>query len=245
MIDQTTLEGKIITAAFDLAASPGWAEVSLRDIADAAGCPLDEVMQHFTNKNDVLGAFIARVDARMLAGAGDIEREQSPRDALFEVIMSRFDAMAPYRAGLKSILSARGNTAAVSPRLACLALRTQNRILETAGISKSGMPALLRQLGLARIYGEIFRIWLDDDDPGMARTMAALDRRLRQGEQTLRTVSDAARSAERLCTQAASVASRIFAGGRTAGRRGSNRKDETAASPDQPPPDTAPDGTAA
>ena len=29
MIDQTTLDGKIITAAFDLAASPGWAEVFL------------------------------------------------------------------------------------------------------------------------------------------------------------------------------------------------------------------------
>jgi hypothetical protein len=28
------------------------------------------------------------------------------------------------------------------------------------------------------------RVWLDDDDPGLARTMAELDRRLRQAERT-------------------------------------------------------------
>jgi hypothetical protein len=33
----------------------------------------------------------------------------------------------------------------------------------------------------------VFRTWLDDDDAGLARTMAALDRRLRSGEQSLQT----------------------------------------------------------
>jgi hypothetical protein len=28
------------------------------------------------------------------------------------------------------------------------------------------------------------RVWLDDDDPGLARTMAELDKRLRQAERT-------------------------------------------------------------
>ena len=44
------------------------------------------------------------------------------------------------------------------------------------------------------------RTWLKDDDPGLARTMAALDRRLRRGEQTLSSI-DA--FAEKVCDVAA------------------------------------------
>ena len=234
MIDQTTLEGKVIIAAFDLAASPGWGEVSLRDIADAAGCSLADVMEKFSDKDDVLQAFVEHVDRAMLAKAGDVEREQTSRDAVFEVIMSRFDAMMPYRAGLKSILAARASAFPPDPAMVRMALQTQNKILQAAGISAAGAPALVRQLGLARIYGQVFRIWLDDDDPGMARTMAALDRRLRQGERTLRTLDDVARSSERMCEQASAFASRIFSVVRAAGRR--RRDDDGEAAAPSPPP---------
>jgi hypothetical protein len=43
---------------------------------------------------------------------------------------------------------------------------------------------------LAAIYAATFRTWLADDDPGLARTMAALDRRLRRGERTLNTLDE-------------------------------------------------------
>ena len=242
MIDQTTLDGKIITAAFDLAASPGWQEVSLRDIADAAGCALADVMERFADKDDILAVFVDHVDRKMLAGAGDVEREQSSRDAVFEVIMSRFDAMAPYRGGLKSIMAARAPSLAADPAAVRIALRTQNRILQAAGISAAGAPALLRQLGLARIYGQVFQVWLEDDDPGMARTMAALDRRLRQGEQTLRTIDDVARSGERICEQATAFAGRVISALRQAATQRPATPDTedaaAAATPPPPSPDT-------
>ncbi|MBU2534257.1 MAG: hypothetical protein KKB37_16065 [Alphaproteobacteria bacterium] len=209
MIDPTTLEGKVIAAAFSLAASPGWAEVSLRDIADAAGCPLDEVMDRFDDKDDVIRVFIDKVDRVMLSKAGEVEREQTTRDALFEVIMSRFDVMAPYRSGLKSIIGDRLNSMTIDPGMIGVALKTQNRIMQAAGISAAGAPALIRRLGLAQLYAQVFRVWLDDDDPGMARTMAALDRRLRQGEQTLRTIDDITGASGRMCEQAADLASRF------------------------------------
>lgn len=240
MIDQTTLDGKIITAAFDLAASPGWAEVSLRDIAEAAGCSLADVMERFSSKDDVLMGFIAQVDRAMLANAGDIEREQSPRDAVFEVIMSRFDLLAPYRIGLKSIVAAKSVASLPDPTILRMTLQTQNKVLQAAGISAAGAPALIRQLGLARVYGQVFQTWLDDDDPGMARTMAALDRRLRQGEQTLRTLDDVAKSGERVCEQATSFATRLLSALRSAADR--RRGDADAGQSDTMPPssDTSP-----
>jgi AcrR family transcriptional regulator len=237
MIDQTTLEGKVIIAAFDLAASPGWAEVSLRDIADAAGCPLSDVMDLFSDKSDVLKVFAAQVDRAMLASAGDIEREQSPRDAVFEAIMSRFDLMMPYKAGLKSIVAASPRLIPSDPQAVRAALATQNKILQAAGISTAGAPALVRQLGLARIYDQVFRIWLDDNDAGMARTMAALDKRLRQGERSLRTIDELARSSERLCEQAVGIASRIFSAATGARQQDGERHDASGEQPSTAPND--------
>lgn len=210
MIDQTTLEGKVITAAFDLAASPGWDDVSLRDIADAAGCSLADVMETFGNKDDILKVFSELVDRKMLHDAGDVEREQSSRDAVFEVIMSRFDNMTPFKAGLNSILGdAPISLLPPPPAIMRMHFKTQNKILQAAGINATGTAALVRQLGLARLYDQVLRTWLKDDDPGMARTMAALDRRLRQGERSLQTIDEVTRSSERMCEQATSFAARL------------------------------------
>ena len=51
----------------------------------------------------------------------------------------------------------------------------------------------MRVAGLGMIYASVFGIWLEDDDPGLARTMAALDRRLRRGERTCAAWSRSAR----------------------------------------------------
>ena len=246
MIDQTSLDGKVITAAFDLAASPGWHDVSLRDIADAAGCSLGEVMERFHDKSDVLKVFSQHVDRAMLDAASNVEREQTARDAVFEVIMSRFDLMTPYKAGLKSIVEADAAASFIpDPEQLRLSMQMQNKILQAAGVSAAGAPALVRQLGLARVYDQVFRIWLKDDDAGMARTMAALDRRLRQGEQTLRTLDDAAKASERICEQASTFVSRLVSAMRSAASRPNTdepAKDEPYA-PESEPTDPRGDGS--
>ena len=48
---------------------------------------------------------------------------------------------------------------------------------------------MFRAQGLALVWARVMRVWLDDEDPGLARTMAALDKRLREAERTV----DAAR----------------------------------------------------
>jgi hypothetical protein len=61
-------------------------------------------------------------------------------------------------------------------------------MLAAAGISGEGGTGFLRVQGLLSVYARVFSIWLEDDDPGMARTMAALDRRLRRGESLMRSI---------------------------------------------------------
>ena len=63
-------------------------------------------------------------------------------------------------------------------------------MLHAAGIGTDGVEGGLKVAGLASVYASVFRTWLDDDDPGLARTMAALDRRLRRGERTYARIED-------------------------------------------------------
>ena len=76
-----------------------------------------------------------------------------------------------------------------------------------------GATGGLRVTGLATVYASVFRTWLQDDDPGQARTMAALDRRLRRGERTLRNVEDVGAVLHRLVTDAPGLMRSILRGG--------------------------------
>jgi hypothetical protein len=71
-------------------------------------------------------------------------------------------------------------------------------MLHAAGISTDGPLGPLRVLGLGSVYGSVFSTWLEDGDPGLARTMAALDRRLKRGERTMTALSDMCAGASRL-----------------------------------------------
>ena len=58
-------------------------------------------------------------------------------------------------------------------------------MLDAAGGGRSGPQGVVKAQGLAIVWGQVMRVWLNDEDPGHARTMAELDRRLRQAERNL------------------------------------------------------------
>ena len=103
MLDLSTPKGRIIAAALRLAGERPWRDVTLTDIAKAADVNLNEVRRDFNSKAEVLAAFVRAVDDEVLARAPKRAADQSPRDAIFDVVMSRFDVMAPYKPALNSI----------------------------------------------------------------------------------------------------------------------------------------------
>ncbi len=203
MIDITTPRGKLVTAALKLAETRPWGEITLLEIADAAQMPLDEVRRAAGSKSQIIGAFMRMVDDEMLKRAPTKVADGVRRDALFEVIMSRLDILQPYKAALKSITkSAPTDTSLIMPYL-----NAQRWMLTAAGIDADGPSGLVRSTGLASIYTSVFRTWLDDDDAGMARTMAALDRRLRRGESTIKSFDNAVAGVTRIATDLPNVMS--------------------------------------
>jgi len=171
------LPGKIIDSAFALALERGWRDLSLAEIAEAAGEPLSKVYPVFSSKLAILEGFADRVDAEMLAEEG--EGLDSPaRDRLFDMLMRRFDVLQPHREALGVILQGLLH----DPLAACCGLgrlaRSMAATLEAAGFSTTGCRGILRIKGLSAIYLSTLRVWLRDDSEDMAKTMAPLDRQL-------------------------------------------------------------------
>lgn len=222
MLDLGTSKGRIVAAALRLAGERSWNDVTLADIAKSAQVSLLDLRRDFGSKAEILAAFVRAVDDEVLARAPERDTSQPPRDAIFEVVMRRFDVLAPYKPALKSISASWPPEAALVRALAV----SQAWMLRAAGISAEGLDGQVRAAGLAVVYASVFRTWLDDDDPGLARTMAALDRRLRRGERTLNAL-DEIRS--RLCGLAGAFTS----------KRPSASSSAQDTAPESPPPASA------
>jgi len=172
----------IIEATLALAAEGPWADVDLAAIAARAGIGLDELHRHVRDRNDILETFMARTDRAVLAGIDPKSSEEVPRD----ILMMRFEHLEPHKPAIRSIASGLRGDPLDALSLAGPASRSCEWMMAGAGIEAEGGRRALRTKGLAFVWLSVMRVWLEDDDPGLARTMAALDRQLRNGETWLR-----------------------------------------------------------
>lgn len=201
MLDLTDNRQKIIDAALRLAESDGWRGLSLDRIANGAGVPLVEFRRQFSSKADILAAFSRLLDDKILAQVTPADTGISPRDRLFDVLMTRFELMGRYKGALKRIRDDMRFQPGQGAAQLCTAARSLYWMMVAAGIDAEGGRGAIRLPGLMTVYGRAFDIWLDDDDPGLARTMAALDSRLRRGERIIQRADDLGQAARNFCSR--------------------------------------------
>ena len=174
----------LIDAGLVLASLEGWQNVTMAKIAMEAGLGLADALSEFSSKNQVLAAFSRRVDLAVLSSVV-FAKEETARDRLFEVIMRRFDVLSPYKHGLHAVISGFRHEP-ISGFCSCARINASMRLmLETAGLGSKGFQGELKARGLTIIYANSFRVWLGDDSPDLAATMAALDRSLMRAEQIM------------------------------------------------------------
>ncbi len=186
MLDETTTKGRVIAAAMRLAAQKPWNEVSLRDIAEMAGIDLAGLRGVFQSKVAILSAFARAADDAVLTAAPKPRPDQPARDRIFDVLMTRFDLLAPYKPALKSIMASRPADLELLRRL----MASQAWMLHAAGVGTDGVLGFARVAGLSSVYARTIDTWLEEDDPSLGRTMAALDHRLKRGEQAMSSLTD-------------------------------------------------------
>ena len=237
MFDEFSKRNKAVRAALELAQQRDWGDVTLADIAQQAGLDLADLRREFACKSDILRAFQAEVDAEVLAKAKPASADEKVRDRLFDILMTRFEVLGPYKPALKRIacyLRCRPGEASL---LACSGLASQYWMLAAAGAKLGGGRGAVRVVGLTAAYGKVFRVWLEDPSPSLDKTMAALDRALSNGERRLATMETACQGLETICKSTNQILGAFVQGFRRKG--GPAQPQPQAPQPPQPGPATA------
>lgn len=192
MVTKSDVAWTIISTALTLAETRGWRSLSLAVIAAESGQPLSRVASEFAGKDAILTAFNRRIDSEVLKEA--VDQDGSVRDRLFELIMRRFDALAPHRPAIRAILrDTVGDPMAALAGL-CAVHRSMSLTLETAGVSATGPLGRLRAKALSALYLRTLYLWLRDGDGANDRIMAELDKSLARAEQIATSFGRTARS---------------------------------------------------
>jgi AcrR family transcriptional regulator len=172
-----------LDAFLGLVAEKGYASVSLRDVATAAGLGFAELYGLFPDKVALVTAFLRRIDREVLAGTpAELDPEETARDRLFDVMMRRYDALKPHRTVMGSIRRAAARDPVLALALAPAVRRSMAVMLEAAGLPTDGLAGAVRQNGLVAIHGAVSRVFDRDETADLAKTMAALDGRLKTAE---------------------------------------------------------------
>ncbi len=174
-MEDKQLDQALIAAVFSQAALRGWADVSIAGAARDADLPLDRVRARFPGRGAVLLRFGIQADQAALSAGSS---EPSPRERLFDMVMSRFDALQQHRAGILQLLRALRTDPATSLLLYGATLRSMKWLLDGAGIPSSGIVGGLRVHGLLALWLYALRAWEGDESPDLSATMAAVDRGL-------------------------------------------------------------------
>ncbi|MEA2907424.1 MAG: hypothetical protein QOI12_4811 [Alphaproteobacteria bacterium] len=208
---------RIIEAFMALLAEKPIEAIGFAEVAQRAGVSLADLRNTFGSALAILAAQMKEIDRAVLAGSDADMAEEPARERLFDVLMRRIEALAPHKAAVRSLARSALRNPGFALALNGLAVRSQQWMLTAAGISASGPRGMLRAQGLACLFGSVLRTWVEDDDPGNARTMAALDRALARGQRWSGFLDDVCRIPARVC------------GTRARRRRGAGDEDRVAA----------------
>lgn len=191
----------LISALFRLLETRNWHEISLADIALESETDLAGLRARVDGRFAILEMFARQIDVDVIKAVDPDLKGEPARERLFDILMSRIDALEPFKPGIAGLARSARRDALLAAQLNRLACTSQAWMLEAAGISAEGLTGALRIQGLVFAFSRVLGIWLKDDDPDMARTMAELDKVLKRGETALDNIS-------RFCSAISPVARR-------------------------------------
>ena len=142
----------------------------MREIAERAGVAFAELYAKAPAKPLLVLRLSQKLDRAALATAET--QSDDPHDRLFDAAMARIEAMEACTARpLRSMARGEESDLPIAPHLPL----TARAILEAAGVTAT--PPRLAAMTL--VWGRVVRVWRDDEG-ALNRTMAEIDKRLKQ-----------------------------------------------------------------
>lgn len=173
---------KIVASFLSLLGEKGWHGFEMADVAREAGVKLSVLRAEFPGKTACLRAFLSDIDQKVLDSIDPDMDDEPARERLFDVLMTRLDALSPHREAIRALRKAVQRDPQLALKLNREAVTSQRWMLTAAGIPAGGPRAAVMSQALVVAFARVVDVWLDDEDPGLARTMSALARQLDEGE---------------------------------------------------------------
>jgi AcrR family transcriptional regulator len=196
--DQSERE-RIIAAFMALLADKPIEQIGFAEIAREAEVSLSELRGLFGSTLAIIAAHMKETDRAVLSGIDADMAEEPPRERLFDVLMRRLEVLEPHKAAVRSLTRSAMRNPPLAFALNALAVRSEQWMLTAADIGAAGPRGMVRAQGLALLFASVLRTWVSDDDPGLARTMAALDRALARGQRWSGFLDDVLHIPGRVC----------------------------------------------
>ena len=181
---------KIIEESFFLIDKIGWEEFSIERFAEENKYKISEVKNFIGNKNDLLIEFSKMIDEKVESNI-DIEefKNSDVKDNIFELIMMRFDAMTPFKGGLKKIIN-EIKSPIILKEISQNILVSMDFYLEFSNAYDHTIFDVIKKKSLFLIYSYCFKAWLNDDSKELSKTMSELDRLLNYAEKFSKKAKD-------------------------------------------------------
>lgn len=178
----------LVEAFLTLLNDYAYRDVTLVLVAERAGINLAALRREVAGKFALIERFAKQIDEAVLAGLDEEMGQEAVHERLFDVLMRRLDLLQPHREAVRALRDAAREDPGLALALWRLATLSQRWMLAAAEVPSDGLRGEIAARGLALGFAQLIETWLEDDDPGLARTMAALDRLLRRGERAMRVV---------------------------------------------------------
>ena len=168
----------------ELVADAGWSNFTLDALARKQEIEELELEKLFSDKVGLLQAFSEFIDEQTLANLdSDIFDPEIPiRERLLEIMLVRFDVLAPYKDGVCELLKVTGKDPkmfAIAAKAVKISMRSS---LETVGVSTKGIKGIIKIKGLAVVFLFGMRTWSKEEGRDITATTRILDDRLKWAE---------------------------------------------------------------
>lgn len=171
-MSDTEFDTALITAAFRVAGEEGWQKLTIPAAARGAGLSLAEARRRFPSRVILLLRFGQLADALALQ---DAPAQGPVRDRLFDLLMRRYDALQPHRAGIKALVRALPFEPLTAMLLHEATHRSMRWMLQTAGVTANRPFGDLEVRGLTAVWYWGLRTWERDESEDLSATMATVD----------------------------------------------------------------------
>ena len=177
-------EDLIYKNIFKKITSDSWQSIDLESLSQECDFDVLNVTGGIRNKVDLLVAFSAFIDMTVNQSIdADLKDDQIPvRERLLEALLIRFEALAPYKAGVIKLMK----TFLHNPSFVVIGSKSLKLSMEATltavGLEAKGIQGAIRVKGMCMIFMSGVCTWSKDNSEDLSATTRILDERLKQTE---------------------------------------------------------------